>query len=104
MLGDFFLYGLPSPFSTAVQIVVYQGRIVAIDGGRDVIQSREQIFFDVVDIGGILPYSVQRILEAGAAQLQEPGFDYLCRIVVLGNADRLHAGTNSIHHESYQLA
>ena len=37
-LGDFFLHKSSSPFSSAIQVVVYQGRIVAVDGGRSVIQ------------------------------------------------------------------
>ena len=37
-LGDFFLHSLSSPFSAAVQVVVHQGRIVAVDGGWGVIQ------------------------------------------------------------------
>ena len=39
-LGDFFLHKSSSPFSAAVQVVVHQGRIVAVDGGRGVIQGR----------------------------------------------------------------
>ncbi len=90
-------------FSAAVQVVVHQGRIVAVDGGRGVIQGSQQIFLDVADIGGVLPHTVQHILDVRTVQLQEPGFDHLRRIVVPGNADRLLAGTDGIHHELHQL-
>ena len=56
--------------------------IVAVNGGRSVIQGSQQIFLDVADIGGVLPHTVQHILNVGNVQLQEPGFDHLRRIVV----------------------
>ena len=102
-LGDFFLHKSSSPFSAAVQVVVHQGSVVAVDGGRGVIQGSQKIFLDVADIGGVLPHTVQHILDVGTVQLQEPGFHHLCRIVVPGNADRLPAGTNGIHHKLHQL-
>ena len=102
-LGDFFLHSLSSSFSAAVQVVVHQGRIVAVDGGRGVIQGSQQIFLDVADIGGVLPHTFQHILDVGTVQLQEPGFDHFRRIVVPRNADRLPVGTDGIHHELHQL-
>ena len=83
--------------------MVHQGRIVAVDGGRGVIQGSQQIFLDVADIGGVLPHTVQHILNVRTVQLQEPGFDHLRRIVVPGNADRFPAGTDGIHHEFHQF-
>ena len=83
--------------------MVHQGRIVAVDGGWGVIQGSQQIFLDVADIGGVVSHTVQHILDVGTTQLQEPGFDYLCRIVVPSNADHLPAGADSIHHELHQL-
>lgn len=71
-LGDFFLHKRLPPFSAAVQVVVHQGRIVAVDGGRGVIQGSQQIFLDVADIGGVVPHTVQHILDVGTVQLQEP--------------------------------
>ena len=41
------------------------------------------------DRGGVVPHTVQHILDVRTVQLQEPGFDHLRRIVVPGNADRL---------------
>ena len=83
--------------------MVHQGRIVAVDGGRGVIQGSQQIFLDIADIGGVLPHTVQHILDVRTVQLQEPGFHHLRRIVVPGNADHLPPGTDGIHHELNQF-
>ena len=94
---------LGAPISAAVHIVAHQGSVVAVDGGRGVIQSGQQVFLDIADIGGVLPHTVQHILDVGAVQLQEPGLDHLRRVVVPGNADGLPVGAHRIHHELHQF-
>ena len=51
--------------------MAHQGSVVAVDGGRGVIQSGQQVFLDIADIGGVLPHPVQHILDVGTVQLQE---------------------------------
>ena len=51
--------------------MAHQGSVVAVDGGRGVIQSGQQVFLDIADIGGVLPHTVQHILDVGTVQLQE---------------------------------
>ena len=70
-----------------VHIVLHQGRIVAVDGGRGVIQRRQKIFLDIADIGGVVLHAVHNILHMGTVQLHKPGLYHLRRIIVSGNAD-----------------
>ena len=37
------------PLPVPVHIVLHQGRIVAVDGGRGVIQRRQKVFLDIAD-------------------------------------------------------
>ena len=94
---------LQALISTAVQVMVDEKCVVAVHRDRRVIQRRQQIFLDIADIGGVLPHTVHDILHMGAVQLHKPGFDHLRRVVVPGNADRLPAGTDGIHHELHQF-
>ena len=81
-LRDFFLHSQSPPFSAAVHIVTHQGSVVAVNSGRSVIQGSQQIFLDVTDIGGVLPHTVQHILDMGTVQpvsythLATAGSDY----------------------------
>ena len=43
-------------------IVLHQRRIVAVDGGRGVIQRRQKVFLDIADIGGVVLHTVHDIL------------------------------------------
>ena len=43
-------------------IMLHQGRIVAVDGGRGVIQRRQKVFLDIADIGGVVLHAVHDIL------------------------------------------
>ena len=83
--------------------MAHQGGVVAVDGGRGVIQSGQQVFLDIADIGGVLPHTVQHILDMGTVQLEEPGLYHLRRVVIPGDADHLPVGTHRIHHELHQL-
>ena len=60
--GYFFLHLTPPSLTVPVHVVLYQGRIIIADGGRSVIQGRQQIFLDVADIGGVVPHTVHDIL------------------------------------------
>ena len=71
-----------------VHIVLHQGRIVAVDGGRGVIQRRQKIFLDIADIGGVVLHTVHDILNMGTVQLHKPGLCHLRRIIVSGNAEK----------------
>ena len=53
-------------------VMARQGGVVVADGGWGVIQGGQQVFFDIADIGGILPHPVQYLLDMGAVQFQEP--------------------------------
>ena len=80
-----------------------KGGIVAVNGGRGVIQRRQQIFLDSADIGGIFPHPVKDVLNVGAVQLQKPGLYHLGGVIVPGNADHLPLGADGIHHKLHQL-
>ena len=80
-----------------------KGGIVAVNGGRGIIQRRQQVFLDIADIGGVLLHPFQHILDVGAADLQEPGLHHLGGVVVPGDADHLTVGADGIHHELHQL-
>ena len=49
---------LQAPISAAVQVMVDEGCVVAVHRDRRVIQRRQKIFLDIVDIGGVLPHPV----------------------------------------------
>ena len=67
--------------------MLHQGRIVAVDGGRGVIQRRQKVFLDIADIGGVVLHTVHDILNMGTVQLHKPGLYHLRRIIVSGDAD-----------------
>ena len=83
--------------------MLHQGRIVAVDGDWGIIQRRQQIFLDVADIGGVVLHAVHDILNMRTVQLQEPGLDHFCRIIVPGNTDRLAGRTYGIHDQLRDL-
>ena len=80
-----------------VHIVLHQGRIIAVDGGRGVIQRRQKVFLDIADIGGVVLHAVHDILNMRTVQLHKTGLYYLRRIIVSGNADDFAGRTHGIH-------
>ena len=86
-----------------VHIVLHQGRIVAVDGGRGVIQRRQKVFLDIADIGGVVLHAVHDILNMGAVQLHKPGLYHLRRIIISGNADDFAGRTYGIHDQVNDL-
>ena len=83
--------------------MLHQGRIVAVDGGRGVIQRRQKIFLDIADIGGVVLHAVHDILNMGTVQLHKPGLYHLRRIIVSGNADDFAGRTYGIHDQVNNL-
>ena len=80
-----------------------KGCIVAVHRDRRVIQRRQQIFLDIVDIGGVLPHPVKDIFDVRGVQLQEPRPDDLSRVIIPGYTDHFPVGADGIHHELHQL-
>lgn len=67
--------------------------VIAADRRWCVEQSRQQVFFDVVDLGCVALKTEQHILDVRVSQLQELAFHHRNRIAIAGNHDRI-AGRN----------
>ena len=69
--------------------MLHQGRIVAVDGGRGVIQRRQKVFLDIADIGGVVLHAVHDILNMGVVQLHTGRFLYAAGWIFANRTRRL---------------
>ena len=83
--------------------MLYQCGIVAPDGEGGIVQSRQQIFLDIANPGGILFHTGHDVLDMGTVQFQEPGLDHLRRKIVAGNADGFPGGTDRIQNDFHDF-
>ena len=83
--------------------MLYQRGIVAPDGEGGIVQSRQQIFLDIANPGGILFHTGHDVLDMGTVQFQEPGLDHLHREIIAGNADSFSGGTDRVQNDFHDF-
>ena len=79
--------------------MAHQGSVVAVDGGRSVIQGSQQIFLDVADAARVLLKTAEDVLDVHTVDLAHPLSDQLGGILRPGNRDCFPAGAEDFHHQ-----